>query len=186
MANGQATLTTYNYDNLGRFVLSQSTAGITTTYVYSTDSMFETQIDSAIPAYSYTKHFALNSSGLAVKDPAGDIYTYDATGHLVNDTRRGDTLNNTWQNGNLVMSVTHDIGFTGSQTHFYSSALETRDVGSDVWGKRSVNLDSLEVDIDNGDTIRYLNTYQLDNQSRVVQWIQTGAASTFTVTYTYY
>ena len=84
------------------------------------------------------------------------------------------------------MSVTHDIGFTGSQTHFYSSALETRDVGSDVWGKRSVNLDSLEVDIDNGDTIRYLNTYQFDNQNRVAQWIQTGAASTFTVTYTYY
>ena len=74
MANGQATLTTYNYDNLGRFVLSQSTVGITTTYVYSTDSLFETQIDSAIPAYSYTKHFALNSSGQAFKDPAGDIY----------------------------------------------------------------------------------------------------------------
>ena len=84
------------------------------------------------------------------------------------------------------MSVTHDIGFTGSITYLYGSSLETRDVGADVWGKRSVNLDSLEVDIDNGDTIRYVNTYQFDNQSRVVQWVQTGAPATLTVTYTYY
>ena len=173
---------TCSYDASGRLATISGTSSgtpISVTYTYTSNTATETSSPSG-----FVTVYTLNSSGQAISDDQGNIYTYDANGYLVSKINTGSSysLTNTISNGDIMSQ--NDNGVI--HTYTYSTHTNKSDAGLSFKGKNTTHLEVTD-DFNNGTAMHIASTFEFDASDRVTKQTQTGGSSGTTVTaITYY
>ncbi len=169
------------------------------TYTYSSNSVMRLEED-LLSGISHITTFTLGSNGVATSgvmrrsDGAATNYlqyTYDADGHLTQETNTDSATSNvnytrtyTWSNGNLTSM--HEVSGSNSLTNTYTyitdrvSTIENANMGLNWLGKGNTNV----IQSENDGSVTSSYSYTFDSEGKVLTKKDASNGATL-LTYTY-